>query len=541
MAYAVVLAGAVALFVKAQIASGFSVLLSDRYDGFIQCAILEHWRNVWAGVEPWRTAIYFYPYKGTLGYNDGFFLYGLPYSLFRWAGLDPFLANELTTVTIRATAFVGAELFLRTALRMPWTWSLLGAVVFTISCNASLQAHHGQLLSIAFAPWFALPLWRAASAFGRAAWRLAVLWAGAACVLMGAWLMTAFYMAWFTLFFTLCLALLAAAWRRRQALAYARALPRAGWGALAVVALLAVACAVPFLRVYLPTSRETGGHGFEEVRFYLPQPLDVTFIGNGNPLLSWMDAAVEGALRPDEPRFSERTAGLTWLLLLVFLAALPWLWRRRKEERTWPVLLLGAAAVLTWACTLVIHKQTLWRMIYAGVPGARGLRVVVRYNLFLAAPVIAVAVFYLSRLRAPGVVLAIVAGLLVAEQVTFNEPLGLIRSAELALLASVPPAPAGCRSFFVTAARPGRYMSEPIDGLYSHNVDAMLLAELTRLPTINGFSTFTPPDWNFNNPGYPVYRRRVQLYAAAHNLMGVCGLDLTAMRWDTAPFAEVGG
>ena len=64
----------------------------------------------------------------------------------------------------------------------------------------------------------------------------------------------------------------------------------------------------------------------------------------------------------------------------------------------------------------------------------------------------------------------------------------------------------------------------------------MLLAELIRLPTVDGFSTFTPPDWSFNNPERPGYLERVRAYAVAHRLAGLCGLDLAALRWDPAPF-----
>jgi len=73
--------------------------------------------------------------------------------------------------------------------------------------------------------------------------------------------------------------------------------------------------------------------------------------------------------------------------------------------------------------------------------------------------------------------------------------------------------------------------------LYSHNVDAMLIAETTNLPTINGFSTFDPPDWNFDDPTRSDYSARVAEYARKHGIDGLRGLNLADLTWnvDIAP------
>jgi len=74
------------------------------------------------------------------------------------------------------------------------------------------------------------------------------------------------------------------------------------------------------------------------------------------------------------------------------------------------------------------------------------------------------------------------------------------------------------------------YINAELDALYPHNVDAMLLAELWRMPTINGFSTFNPPDWNFASPRAPDYDARVLAYARRHGLRGLCRLDVRQAR-----------
>src|SRR5215472_2645171 len=78
----------VAFFFRYQIANGFTWLAGDRYDGFIELSILEHWYNVAQGFSHWSQMNYFYPVAGSLGYNDGYFFYGLIYAVFRWSGTD---------------------------------------------------------------------------------------------------------------------------------------------------------------------------------------------------------------------------------------------------------------------------------------------------------------------------------------------------------------------------------------------------------------------------------------------------------------------
>ena len=198
--YVAVLAAAIFVFFKVQIASSFSTLLGERFDGFIELSILEHWYNVVRGLEQWSTTGYFYPHKDGLGYNDGFFLFGLVFAGFRALGVDPFLSSELVNVAMRIVAFASMEALLRRRVA-GGGWALFGAALFTIACNTSMRANHPQLLTVGLVPLFALLVWEAARAFARADRTAAVLLGCSAALLVGAWLLTAYYMAWFTVFY----------------------------------------------------------------------------------------------------------------------------------------------------------------------------------------------------------------------------------------------------------------------------------------------------------------------------------------------------
>lgn len=67
--------------------------------------------------------------------------------------------------------------------------------------------------------------------------------------------------------------------------------------------------------------------------------------------------------------------------------------------------------------------------------------------------------------------------------------------------------------------------------MYSHNVDAMLIAEYIGFPIVNGMASCVPPGWNFSNPAQVDYLNRVEEYTEKHHLGNVCLLDLATLAW----------
>jgi hypothetical protein len=179
-----------------------------------------------------------------------------------------------------------------------------------------------------------------------------------------------------------------------------------------------------------------------------------------------------------------------------------------------------------------------WYAVYSLVPGAKAICAVGRYQIFLAAPVIGLAIAHLAerakKVMAPVLIVGCV--LLIVEE--SNLPvLALNRPREISRLGEISAPPAGCEAFFVSEARPEKYvgyLGPAIDGIYSHNVDAMLIAETKMLPTINGFSTFVPPGWDLTDPDNSSYSERVLKYAALHGVRKLCALNLRTMSWTAA-------
>jgi hypothetical protein len=533
------LCASLAVFFRGQLGDGFSLLLGDRHDGVIALAIMEHWANVFVGRAAWDQTFYFHPVPATLGYNDGYLGFGIPYALFRALGADPFLAGELANITLRAIGFAGFFGMMRRVFGVGFPWALLGAVLFTLANNLAIRASHVQLFSVSLVPVLAVLAHGAGSALlaGR---RGALLgWGSAAVLWLALMLLTGFYMAWF---FALAWfpAWLALAGRAGRVKLWAGL--RRGWVALGALAALAVVANLPFLKLYLPKARETGMHDYAGmVAQYTLAPLDLLHVGERNWLWGWLVRAVNGVFRPDMPSWTEQMTGFPVLLLVLFVVALWLVIRRAPGSRAALFRAVALATLVTWVLTMRFGDASPWWWVYQGVPGAKAARVVARYQIFLAVPVTALAVFALSVLaaRAGGFARVGVAALpllLVAEQLNAYAPRSLDRALEASRLARVPSPPAECRAFFVTAARAESRFGEEVDNIYNHNTEAMLVAEVLRLPTIGGISTFNPPHWPGGYPPQPEYVEAVRRYAQEWRVgEGLCGLDLRHFTWSTQP------
>lgn len=527
-------AGSVALFFRYQIANGFTRLFSDRFDGMIAIAILEHWYNVLRGLSRWSQTEFFYPIPNTIGYTDAYFVNGMIYSGFRAVGLDPFLAGEISNVTLRTVGFLGAYLAGRRVFGLTFGWALLAATLFTLSSSSFNHAIHIQLLTISFAPIMAVLLHGTVEAVlsGRSGALLA--WGSASSLLYAAWMMTGYYMAWYFAYFTAAtLIAFLLLLQRQERSALIRATGRQ-WLPLMVLAVIAVVVNLPFLYLYLPKMSESGEQTYQLA--LSPSLLDIFNVGPSNVVYGHVVRMVHDLVDASSPLFSERTTGITPVLLGLFTCACVAMWRGKKDT---PALsrALCLAAVATWITVLHVGHLSFWFVVYHLLPGASAMRATGRYQIFLAAPVIIIAVRFLcsnaDRWRTP--VLILISALLVVEQLDYGSSLQLDRTMELARLRSVPQRPTGCKVFFASRARPATTPYRIVEDRQSHNVDSMLIAEYQHLPTINGMGSVLPPGWALYAPEKPSYIAAVTRFVTAHRVDGLCALDLRTMRWDPAP------
>jgi hypothetical protein len=529
-----------ALLFRGWLLSGFDRVFGDDEDGYLALALIEHWRHVFSGTVHWTDPIVFFPERGTLGYTDAFFLFGVAEKPLRLIGADLFTAFMAVMAGLAALGFFG---FRRLAMRhfgVPGAAAAVGAFLFAFANMDAVKLIHIQAYCAMLLPGLCdllLSAWnrpreeeRGEERAGRPrSWAGAVL-AGCAGLLYAALFLTAYQTAWFFGCYALLLALIhptifgMAATRE---LAHAMLTSRR-------YAVLAAACGfaagiVPFLVLYVPVLLAGHSRDFAEVASNMPDWRDLANVTPENAVwgqvLKWLGVAG----RPYRPVWEVELA-FTPAVLAVFgagLVALAVQLRRKPESHDRFLILLGLAVVVLWLLQMPYFGLRPWHAVWATVPGAKAIRYTFRSqlvaNLFVAL-VIARVLGGIGRARLATVLLC---GFLAVEQINLVWPATLSRRATLAWVEAVPAPPAGCRIFYVApnAGPAGRNGPQ-------HQDDAMLFAELTGIPTVNGYSSWFPAGWALDEPASPGYAAAVRDWAHRNGIEeGLCGLDPRAGRW----------
>ncbi|WP_413741250.1 hypothetical protein ACL2XO_18545 [Sodalis sp. RH15] len=533
----------ISFILRVQLETGFNILTGDRYDGLIENSLLEHWYNVFRGKSAWNIVGYFSPYPNTLGYNDGYFLYGLIASFFRFSGIDIFLSAELVNIVLRTIGYYSFYALCRRCIGLKPFLAITGASIFTLNNNLVLQSGHAQLLSVALSPLLTLLLYRymlfLTSGNSR---KKAILYGSASGILLGSWLLSTFYMAWFFIFFTMILTIfivLISYWEKRR---HNESFIRPSFNAYEIIipAIVTLLSFLPFLIVYLQSAKKVGVHHFGEVLSYTPRLTNLLNPGDTNFLFGKLSQHYFSIFPPNFQLGGEFMVGFPPVILIVSLVSLIYFFKNSAftiESVLIRSLLL--AVILSLLLMIKFGNHTLWKLVWELVPGAKGMRVTARYALFLNFPITVLVVYFLgkvARYKYKGLTI-ILACLLIMEQINLGRSQWLNRQEQLNFIKQAEEPPPSCRSFFVSGQRLDESLNKKDDAtynVYAHNVDAMLLSEIFALRTINGFSTFNPSDWDFGFQPHETYISRVDNYINKHHIQtGLCEYDLYTSRWHT--------
>jgi hypothetical protein len=515
------------LFFHIQINSRLQFIFGDEYDGLIETVLISHWYHVLRFEHLWNQPLYFHPHEGVLGYNDGYLIYGLLGSLFRWYGFNALEAQSLVHILVKATGFLSMVCLLD-RLQGRNIVNPLGAALFTLFISSSNQAVHGQLLSVALSPLLALLAIKFVEAIKSESQGATLLTGFCFLTLLNGLFLTGFYSAWFFCLFAvvyvLVLGMLSTSEAKRILMSATRSwkpmLALAGWFLLTLV---------PFLFVYVPTLISTGGQAYTNQLAYSLRLMDVINYGTGSMLWGGIYEIVSKSY-PSLFRGSEFIVGFTPdVLILLWCVMLIVIFTREFGER-WLVALVLATAI-AGLLPVSISRYSLWYLVDTVIPGSDGIRAISRFYLFLTFPVAIIISAFFQRVCLAGRLSKLVAvfmlSILCASQVNLAPPTRLNVLRAMALLDRAKQVPAGCDSFFV--ANPTVAPRSEVDELYRQNVEAMLLADSMNVPTLNGFATFNPDDWIFRqNEGY---LGRVEDYIKKHGLENVCRYDIAENTW----------
>lgn len=526
----VVLTLCLAVITRHQLLNGFTLLPGDRYDGVISTMILEHWFRFFSGNANWAEVNYYFPYTFTIANTDAYFLNGVAYSPFRLIGLDPFLSAEFANLAIKATGFVGSYLLCQKVFKLSFYWALLTATLFTLSNGMTAHSSRSQLATVAFTPIMALFIWSAANAFligNIAKFRRIGLITG---LFFGAWCLSCFYMAWFfTLFFS-AFTIFGLVNNRSKFFTIKNKF-LTSYKSIIFVSGSAFVGLIPFLYAFVPKSLETGVRLYKEAYSWTVPLEGILQVGKENYFFGKFYNIALMHISPAYSPFGEyyNTGFPIVLFILFLLGCIKTLKFKKIGNNDLLSVSLVIATLLTWMLTLNIFGYSMWYFVFHFFPGAKALRVVSTYQIFLALPVCIVAVKYLSTRRLGFISGIFICSLLIFEEI--NEPLiGLDRRVELDRISLPRLPPKECLSFY-TSGWEGQERLGIVGDIYAHNVSAMFIAQVVNIPTINGIASFNPPDWDFANPNNSNYDKRMLYYAGKHGVSGLCKLDLNSKEW----------
>jgi hypothetical protein len=192
-----------------------------------------------------------------------------------------------------------------------------------------------------------------------------------------------------------------------------------------------------------------------------------------------------------------------------------------------------AVAMLVFLIPYSFDSFSLWRWTFASLPGLSAIRdpkrIIEPYEL----AVTLTAAWFVTRPRVPlAMRRTVIAAAALVMALTWNtstfrfdRQLDAFRAAVDAPLQIDP----SCRSFFIKAASE-TYMSRSAHMQILYGMDAAFIALEHGIPTLNGYSAWSPPGWGSGlaNPQEAPYSDAVRDWVAHWHLEHVCVLDIEA-------------
>lgn len=478
-------AGMLAAF-RPTLLTGLARIQTDPGDTRLTNYILEHgyrWLIGAPGNELFWSPPVFFPASNTAAYSDVLLTVAPVYWFWRALGAAPDTAFQLWMLTMATLNVVAAYLLLRRALHRSAVASAAGAFLFAFASVRTAQLDHPQLLPQFFtigAVYAIARLFEKSTDTSHALGWLALF-----SVSVVAQLYAEFYYGWF-----LCFAIaICALWAlvMPQTRAALLALLHRHWLPLTVVGAVGAVLLAPLAIHYLAAARALGPRGFSTAAAMLPRPRSWIDLGPDNWLYGPL--ANTSSIRAI-PAGQEQRLGLG----VATLCVAAWGLALAPSRRVGALLGLTALTIVAIA-TRWTDGLTLWRAVFALVPGASALRAVARYGILMLIPASIGLAFWIDaqwsrwHWRAAPVIVWLVV-LIAGEQwqarlPSFGKSDGRARVARVA--ARINPQ---CQSFFYTPLAGG-------DDPWWYQTDAMWASMERGVPTVNGYSGNWPNGWRF--------------------------------------------
>ncbi len=520
---------------------GNSNLFGDCGDGRLTMLLTEHWFRFFTGKEKFADLAMFYPYAGALGRSDMFLGFGIISSLFRFFGCSMYKAYKFTLILLHIFGSYSLYFLLRKKLGINAAWSLFGVIAFFHSTTfATLAAGHTQLYCISILPFLSILLANIIQNFSNRKVRNKNCYAFITVYVLIVY--TGWYIAFFTTIFSLILLAVYLCIENAkgnnplketlQVLSIFKLdLPK--------YILFTIILLIPFLFVYLPILKESGGYTWDDTFFYLPELADILNVGTENFLLGRLIRKLGMAER------GELEAGMSFILFSLFVYSLFFSKKLLPNNSIYFSLIhaLSISSVIGYLLVIKLSNSglSMWYFIWKLIPGGKSIRAAARFMFFLSLPVsISVSVYgnlwqkKLQMTRPAAFTAIVLIPLLFLSQIRIGGIYSKWNSDEQKVfLASIPSPPSECKAFFVTDSR--KSSNSPT----AYMMDAYEIATHKNVPTMNGYSGSTPAEWNLFDISHENYPLAVDYIVMKKQLKGIYGFDLATKTWYPHAFSPI--
>ena len=521
------------LIYRDQILNSFEFLLGNNtYDNTIHTAILEHWFNVFKGINSWSEVNYFFPYSKTIAQTDAYFLISVFYIPFRLLEIDPYLSTELAGVCLKIFGFFFAYLFSRLVINFRHSYAILVAILFTLNNAMTIHGYRIQLATVAFLPLFAILLYLTIKYLTLNNRKLYLIFGSLFSFLFGLWCFTCLYASYFFFIFILLFLFVNIFLNFSRIVSLAKQVKK--------LYLYSFFIAVTFA---VSKSIESKPRSLDAVIYSTVRIEELMQVGQNNlfnyPVFQRFIGIISPNYMPDL-NWEYHNMGFTLTVSVLSILALVKFLRNFRILKSNLVYQLGITSFMFMVLIINVFEKSLWLYVYNYFPGGKALGVISVSLIFLAFPIYIVVVYYISTTIKRKLILLPIIALLVIGELN-SPPLKLDRRKEIEMNFTVSPPQITCNSFYVTGwdnqeTNPGYW--EWFNNQYAHNVSAMLLSQKLNIPTLNGMASFIPKDYNLVGPNGTAfspnsaeYKTRISKYIKDRNLDKVCLLDLNSKIW----------
>lgn len=482
-------------------------MIGDRGDARLNNLIVEHWYKVFCCEEKYNDLSMFYPVSNTVSYTDMSFLTAVFYSGLRAIGFNMFSAYKIVLIGVHFGGSLALYCLLNKVLRLKDYAAFAGVVAFSFAMGYANRIIHTQMTAVSYLPLILIFLILTIKHFEDMRRRRIYLF-----LFLTNYALLA-YTGWYTFYFSAVFAIVYVVVFLSYGMKCNPRLMSEVLGCLkkhirelAVWAVYMILLLIPFLRIYLPTSKIYGPRPWQEISYASPGLIDIFNVGPNNLILGkWINALNISNYRVKLE--GELTEGFS-IVLLFALSWLSWKFFKKKtvtasgkkakrDSRRTPAdrIIIGSLIIsVLFSIILVINISgvSLWWLIYAILPGASSLKAVARFYLFLLVPMGILLAILLDRYppkKHPVWIIVAYTAFLWVSNISTGGMYAWNYETDLELLNSVSAPPEQVEVMAVCDS------GADYQDAYLNQLDAWMIADYYHIKTVNGYSGMYPPGW----------------------------------------------